>query len=233
MLRIAVSLSMMYIFLTVAHARAVTFGNISSGKTNFYGGEKRIGPSLTYLLKKDVFGHCGLYQYDTELKQKNYRQTEEYRQKLGEMQEARSKMLAQKWLFRGECSDVFFVPGFISRYNLKRQGMSFTIGQRESVKATVQFGDVYFDFLPLDNSGSNSGIVNQLFLSMDERTGTMVESLGDNLDFAIVFGLKDTDGIIAAKCPATLYLVDRNTDEVVFEKTFPCRSAVIKRSPKR
>ncbi|MDR0540911.1 MAG: LamG domain-containing protein [Dysgonamonadaceae bacterium] len=148
----------------------------------------------------DVYRYFSLYEYDTPLKRKNFEQTQEYRDKLSELQAQKQQLLDKVFYlstpFKGGSHYAGGVKyGYATTYNLQRKGFPFALGALGNVayrhhSHTIGFrggetSEILFAQLPATATGKEY----HLFFPIDEPTGAEMENYMDNLYLYVFFTL--------------------------------------------
>lgn len=199
------------------------------------------GKELYSLLKSDVIGYFKLDSiYNTELKQKNYLKTDEYKANLEEIKKLRANALSKQYYVRFVGNDTFETENVIYNYNIKKQGILLKLHTALSFfySSNVIEG-VLFKYVPtmLKERTSYSGenvIDEYLFLPMDEEHGALIENNKKLIDVIITFPvLGASEFYVEANCPSTMYLANRTTGEIYFETSYQCVTPTVKKENKK
>lgn len=205
---------------------------------------------LAHAMTLDVLSRYNLNKlYDTELKQKKFKLTDEYKSKLAELKSEKTEILKNSYyikLSEKNDSDVK-----IYNYDLSKKGVIvrtrhgyidgsalFSLYEASNPKNSikrVRFRNLSFkDYM--DNESSSVRYRNQeLFIPMSEGQGELVENNKRNIDIFIMFNIKgvSTSGvweILEAGCPNNVLIADSNSGEVYYNKSFACTNASSKKA---
>jgi hypothetical protein len=204
---------------------------------------------FNHLMKLNVIGYYKMEDtYDTELKRKNYQKTNEYKENLEQMTILKRNALGKQYYirFQGETFETE-----IYNYDIKKQGIILKFHSGLDVQLWVNnvnltahqshvIAGVLFYYLPIQirKWSTYSGqhfIDDLLFVPMSEEHGALKENNKKLVDVIITFNVNGSShsDYVEAHGPSILYLVNRNTGEIYFEKTYQYRNLPPKKEAKK
>ncbi len=238
----SILLAACFILSTVLQCRAVATTSINEVVAGKQLITRYDSNKVESLMKSDVIGYFKLEDiYNTDLKQKNYQKTDEYKEKLGQLSKLRDEALIKQYYVRFVGNDTFETKNVIYNYDIKKQGINFKLNTAlDLLYQPKEIEGVLFKYLPTElykrTLYSGDRLIDELlFIAMDEEHGALIENNKKLVDVIISFNVKDSSkqGDLEANCPAALYLANRDTGEIYFEKTYQCsRSGKIKEAKK-
>lgn len=199
---------------TFAHAQSITINDLTSNAMP--AGEM----DFTNIFTLDVYSYFSLKGYDTELKRRNFEQTQDYHDKLNELKTL--KKLATDTVFyiskpfRGERNQRYVHStnytergwkyfGYYTQYDLSKKGFNFFNGERgKTMPVTFERlglfyksrSDIILQQLPA-TIDKNNGC--HLFFPFDEQTGADIENYMENVVIYFFFALSGEADLHPAK----------------------------------
>lgn len=210
----------------------------------------KIADEKLYLIYDlNVFDYYKLNSYDTDLKKEVYKKTTEYSEQLAELKKMKTNMLKTPYYVLLENA---FVNGYEPvNYDLKKKGFYIGLGSNEGGGSTYaippkslpicnknrEILPIYLKSLPTTKVAGILGLVEKLFIPLDEERGLEIENAKKDIVVYFIFipsgkeiisyTFEDTrSGTLKCKTNALkadkvrMIVANKTTGKILFDKNY-------------